>query len=625
MKGAKKQAGTQSILSVTTLEDELNNDGDCSLREAIAAANDNAPVDACPAGEAVFTDTITFNVSGTITLNSQLTVTAGGPLTIDGENGITLGGNGTTRILWVEYGSVLTLKHLTVVNGYAVDGAGLYNNGGTVTMDGCTLSQNIVEGGAGGGIYNNTGTLLLSNSTLSGNVGSVNGGGGIYNGIATLIITDSLLSENSSSNGGGIRNTGGTIMVTHSTLSGNIAGVGGAISNIGSLMMIDSTLSENYTDQVGSAIYSWDGMVIVSNSTLTGNFAGFGGTISYYFGSITATNSIINSYPFGSNCKTQISDGGHNISSDDTCGFDPANGSLPNTDPMLGPLQDNGGPTLTHALLVGSPAIDTGDNVQCPSTDQRGVPRPQDGNGDGLALCDIGAFEKVYQIVSPTLVTITGSSNGLVMQSYPFYAMVASISTSLPLTYTWQASGQAVVTHTNGLTDTINFDWDLPGSKTITVIARNVAGSVVDTHLITIADIPISGLVASNDSPTMLGQTTALSATIQDGSNVTYTWDFGDDEIGSGQFITHTYASIGTYTATVTATNTAGSLPATTQIIITSLTHQQYLPLVIKSPPKALSITPTSSQSDFWILEGLVVLGMMIIGSGNQNKKQKNL
>lgn len=557
----------QGTITVNTLQDELNSDGDCSLREAITAANENSPVDACMAGNPVTTDTVTFDTAGTILLASQLGVTAGGQLEIDGVNVITISGGETTRIWWVEYGSNFTVKNMAIVDGFAASGAGIFNNGGNIVIDDCELSNNIAEGGAGGAIYNSNGTLVLSNSTFSGNSSMDFGGGAIFNEYGTLIVSNSELLGNSAFNGGGIRNDGGTITVTHSTLAGNSGQVGGAIFNMGTVNITNSTLSGNYVEQTGAAIYSWFN-VTLSNSTLYDNTAGFGSAISSSYITLTITNSIVADSFDTLNCSGPIADGGHNISSDDTCGFDPANESLPNTEPILGPLQDNGGPTWTHALLIGSPAIDSGDDQNCPGTDQRGVSRPKDGDNNGTAVCDIGSFELENDLWPPSIVNLSGLAQGLVTQSYPFSATVEPLTTTLPIEYIWDASDQSQVIHTGGLTDTIDFTWDAPGQKTITITASNTAGSVMDTHVITIADIPISGLAAFNDSPTMLGETTSLSATIQEGTNLVFAWEFGDGEMGDGQFVTHLYPAVGTYTATVTATNSAGSDFVETQVVI---------------------------------------------------------
>jgi hypothetical protein len=97
-------------------------------------------------------------------------------------------------------------------------------------------------------------------------------------------------------------------------------------------------------------------------------------------------NTIVADNPLGGDCDGMIASGGHNLSSDNTCGLSAA-GDMMNTNPLLGPLEDNGGPTLTHLPLPHSPAINNGDNNGCPTTDQRGIVRPQKG------ICDIGAVE----------------------------------------------------------------------------------------------------------------------------------------------------------------------------------------------------------------------------------------
>jgi CSLREA domain-containing protein len=478
--GASSQAVADSSPStpegtilVTTLKDELNNDGICSLREAIQAANDNTDVDACPAGDAVFTDTITFDVAGIITVTSQLSVTAGGPLVIDGGNVITTTGGGTARVWWVDTDGKLTLGHLAMVNGESIKGGSLYNNKGTVAIASASFSGN--QGEQGGAIFNdgtmdindtdfienyasavggsilNYGKMIISNSSFVRNT-SVYGGGAIIHDTYsyTLTITNCTFSSNISDGGGGIRGIG-PLMIAHSTFSGNdgggggggigandaiiidstfsgnVGGYGGGISggyngghnisiinttisgnsairgggfyNDGYTTIINSTISGNSASERGGGIdtayFSHPSTLVITNSTISSNTAPAGAGIAN-LGNTTLSNSIIANRPSGSDCQVNsgtITDAGHNIDSDGSCGLDPAKGSKPNTDPLLGPLQDNGGPTWTHALLTGSPAIDAGDNAQCPGTDQRGEPRPVDGNNDGVVTCDIGSFE----------------------------------------------------------------------------------------------------------------------------------------------------------------------------------------------------------------------------------------
>jgi hypothetical protein len=134
------------------------------------------------------------------------------------------------------------------------------------------------------------------------------------------------------------------------------------------------------------------------NSTIVGNTAPSSGGISpndpvSLVNTILADNGSANCFDPG-----LITSLGHNLESGDTCGLK-GPGDLANTDPLLGPLQDNGGPSWTYELLEGSPAIDAGDQAACPATDQRGMPRPFDGNRDGTPVCDIGAYEAIFHYV----------------------------------------------------------------------------------------------------------------------------------------------------------------------------------------------------------------------------------
>ncbi len=342
---AIQTTSTTTAISVNTLEDELNSDGDCSLREAINAANGNTAADACPAGEGVIADAVGFVVSGTIQLTAPLTVTAGGPLAIDGGGAITVSGGNSVRIFYVNYSADLTLE-------------GLYLTGGSADY--------------GGGVYND-GNLTVSNSTLSGNTAFASGGG-IYNALSasTTIMSSTLSGNSASQNGGGIYNDG-SAWLTNSTLSGNNAiSAGGGTYSTGTLSVSNATVANNSAGNFGGGVYTQNYSLYLRNTIVADN---------------TASNN-------GPDCYANtVTTYGYNLIGNTTgCGIYPRTGDLTNVGPKLGPLQDNGGPTFTQALLPGSLAIDHGNRNGC--TDYLGNPLDTDQHGFPRAgRCDIGAYE----------------------------------------------------------------------------------------------------------------------------------------------------------------------------------------------------------------------------------------
>jgi predicted outer membrane repeat protein len=306
---------------------------------------------------------------------------------------------------------VATVTDSTVEGNTASSGGGLYNSvyaefgwgPGMLTLTNTTVSGNTATQ-YGGGI-SNSGVLTLTNSTVSGNTAAyydyytyllTGWGGGVYN-FGTATITNSTVSGNTAYEyGGGISTYNGTLNLTNSTVSGNTARGGGGIfitGIVGTLTLTNSTVSGNTAWRGGGIMGGRYGDLTLTNSTVSGNTAGFeGGGIFGWELMVTPTNTIVadNSAPTGANCESPpVNSLGYNLTDDTSCGFT-ATGDLVVPDAMLGPLQDNGGPTETHDLLDGSPAIDAG-SVSCPppDTDQRGVARPQ---GTG---CDIGAVEFV--------------------------------------------------------------------------------------------------------------------------------------------------------------------------------------------------------------------------------------
>jgi hypothetical protein len=228
------------------------------------------------------------------------------------------------------------------------------------------------------------------------------GGGGIYSGDgATLNLIDSSVANNHARwDGGGLFsffNT--TTTIVRSTISGNVSNdVGGGFRSLGSVKIINSTLSGNTsTGWHGGAIFHTDGAMEIASSTIANNIgpnfapsAIFVGSFNAAVPSLKLTNTLITGNHWYA-CEqhaagtVHLTSAGHNLVQDGSCS--PVPSDIIVSDAKIGPLANNGGPTLTHALLPGSPAIDAGDDAACPATDQRGVPRPQGPH------CDIGSYE----------------------------------------------------------------------------------------------------------------------------------------------------------------------------------------------------------------------------------------
>ena len=385
----------------------------------------------------------TFDCAGPTTVTTQAEIVINNDVILDGAGNLTVDGDEDHRVFSVR-DVTAELRGFTVSGGLVVgDGGAGIDNAGELMLVNSTLRENVAEeeeacgdfgclpvGGDGGGVYSR-GHLVLVNTTVSGNIGTV--AGGISNS-GTLALKDSTVSGNMGAGiqGGvwvALRNStvaanvgsgisaGGIVQVMNSTVSGNTAG--GIVGGEGTLIILNSTVSGNTADEVGGGISirsepEIETEAFLVNSTVSGNTASEGGGIACFSATLTMLNSTVSdgiyvtsggaTDPPASIVTTATllegactqegnqvtwTSNGYNIESPgNTCGFDQGTDQVNVPDPMLGPLQDNGGPTMTHALGAGSVAIDHIPAIDCQVTeDQRGLPRP------GGAMCDVGSFE----------------------------------------------------------------------------------------------------------------------------------------------------------------------------------------------------------------------------------------
>jgi CSLREA domain-containing protein len=371
-----------ATITVTTTNDEINNDGDCSLREALLAANTNQPVDACPAGTGF--DIIQLP-PGTYTLSIVGTENSGlaGDLDIlesviidgDGRFNTFIDANGIDRVMEIFSNAQVDIRQLTMQNG---DSGGVAGGGirllGILNLD----RVRIINTESSSGIYTISGsTLTMDRVTLDSNQ---EGGMFVQMGSVTTIRNSTISNNSDTSSSGGISSSG-TISIANSTISGN------------------------YTDGDGGGIHS-SGALELSNVTITNNIAGGSGTfgngggISNVGGTVTMRNTIIsgNTDLSGSgnpDCFGAVTSASYNLIENTTGCTITGNttGNITGMSANLGALMNNGGVSQTHALLAGSPAINAGNPAGCRDenndllpTDQRNFVR----NG----TCDIGSFER---------------------------------------------------------------------------------------------------------------------------------------------------------------------------------------------------------------------------------------
>lgn len=364
---------------------------------------------------------------------------------------ITRTGQNYFRLFSVSSSGNLTLIDLTLSNGYPAapytGGAIRVNLNGLLTLDHCIVTNN--RAASGGGVDNFQGTVNIINDTiLSNNEATTDDGGSIYNNGGQVLVIDSTITTSTAHNaGGGIYNTSaGNITLTRTIISSNQAGDGGGTynANSSSLSARYCSFTDNSATDQGGGVDNTDGILSIFSSTFANNQAGSAGGGLVSGGLDDASTEIINSTVSGNSAgtmaggiavmgsfnavnititaNTSTSSGGGvaisqsnaifynsiiagnnstNTNDNDYLGTINGDHNLIGGDPELGPLQDNGGPTLTHLPQNNSPAIDAGDSsrISGVSLDQRGNGYPRIVNG----TVDIGACEVQIAPSVPTL------------------------------------------------------------------------------------------------------------------------------------------------------------------------------------------------------------------------------
>ena len=442
----------------------------------------------------------------------------------------TLSGNVATR----DGGAVRNDGTMTVTsvnlagNSADRDGGAIFNNR-TLTISDSMFTGNTAAGSGGALDLNSNGVVSLTSSTLRGNTATANGGGIANGGASQLTLSEMTLDGNQATGDGGglFSNSSFTAVVSGTTISNNQAASGGGVSIAGAIEITNATLSSNVATSNGGGVYNTSSATLLGVTVANNMAAGSGGGIfsNNAGGNASLKNTLVARNTAGTDVDisgSAFANQGNNLIGDGgsvTQFVDGVNGNLVGAtgteiDPLLSPLQDNGGATLTHALLFGSPARDNGNNVGVPAFDQRGFDRRFDGDGDGNVTVDIGAFESGLTVnsfldtvdVNPGERSSADEDGNSTLRAAIMEANAlpgADTIVLLPGTYRLTIAGQDENNAETG---------DLDITESLTIIGAGDGSTIIDAagldrafHVIAGASLDLKGVTVINGDATVGG------------------------------------------------------------------------------------------------------------------------
>lgn len=602
-----------NTIPVDTTTDEINNDGDCSLREAIESANTNSAIDACPTGsgsDTIMLPTGTYqlslsganednNLTGDFDISDTLTISG------DGIGLTVIDANHLDRALQTLGAAAITLQDISIQNG-TVTGSG----GGATFNAAATLTNTYVSGntasGDGGGLYVN-GVLTMNGTTIITNTASSRGGGVFARNVTT--ISDSLFRNNTSSiyYGGGmhtlanttlnntdfIRNNGGAdgggVMAEGPiTINGGIfrknvsqSALGGGLSATSSATVNDAQFLDNTAAQGGGA-YIW-GPTTISGTLFQGNKSTYfgGGALGINSTASISRSQFINNIalgPTGGGALYAI--GGSTKQIINT--LFARNSAAGDGAVMYFGLGGTSSATILHTTIA-SPTQTSGTAIYVASGNVGITNTIIADYNIGLQRVGGTAYED-YNLYYSNTIDISGTVGGYTNSFVADFNPLATVCDNYGL-----GTGSAAIDAGTNAGVTTDYDGD----------SRPLLGGFdigYDEATDTQIEVPICNVDATHDGPKLEGEAVTFTATIGAGSNVSYTWDFGDDTIvDAGPVVTHSYAAAGNYTTILTISN---STPIMWIVTLSDIVIDPALaPTETPTPTPTNTATPTPTDT----------------------------